>query len=90
MKIILVGFGVIGRGVAKVIDEKRKSLKEKYGFEPKIVAICDSSGAAIDENGLDLKKAIEDNEYTEYIINYNGIIISTLEVIEKLRTFSFE
>ena len=84
MKIILVGFGVIGRGVAKVIDEKRKSLKEKYGFEPKIVAICDSSGAAIDENGLDLKKAIEIKEKTGKIVNYNGKKMSSVEVIENL------
>jgi homoserine dehydrogenase len=84
MKIILVGFGVIGRGVAKVIDEKRKSLKEKYGFEPKIVAICDSSGAAIDENGLDLKKAIEVKEKTGKIVNYNGKKMSSVEVIENL------
>ncbi|AEF96623.1 homoserine dehydrogenase [Methanotorris igneus] len=84
MKIILVGFGVIGRGVAKVIDEKKKLLKEKYGFEPKIVAICDSSGAAIDESGLDLKKAIEVKEKTGKIANYNGKKISSVEVIESI------
>ncbi|EHP85617.1 homoserine dehydrogenase [Methanotorris formicicus] len=84
MKIILVGFGVIGRGVAKVVDEKRKSLKEKYGFEPKVVAISDSSGAAIDENGLDLKKAIEVKENTGKIVNYNGKELSSVEVIESI------
>lgn len=51
MKIILVGFGVIGKGVAKVIEEKKAHLMEKYSLDLKVVAICDSSGAAICEEG---------------------------------------
>jgi homoserine dehydrogenase len=84
MKIILVGFGVIGKGVAKVIEEKKAHLMEKYSLDLKVVAICDSSGAAICEEGLDLKKALEIKEKTGKIINYpeKGKEISILDVIK--------
>ena len=61
MKIILVGFGVIGKGVLKVINLKKDLLLEKYGLNLDVVAVCDSSGAAIDENGLDLDLALRNN-----------------------------
>jgi len=84
MKIILVGFGVIGKGVLKVINLKKDLLLEKYGLNLDVVAVCDSSGAAIDENGLDLDLALNVKEETGKIVNYpvKGKKISILEAIE--------
>ncbi|WP_292460777.1 homoserine dehydrogenase [Methanothermococcus sp.] len=84
MKVILVGFGVIGKGVVKVIDKKKNHLKSKYGLDLKIVAICDRSGAAIDENGLDLKTALKVKEETGKISNYpeKGKNMSIVDVIK--------
>ncbi len=84
MKIILVGFGVIGKGVAKVIENKKNYLKNKYGLDLKVVAICDRSGSAIDENGLDLKTALKIKEETGKIVNYpkKGIDSSIIETIK--------
>ena len=85
MDIIIVGFGAIGKGVAKVLYEKKDYLKENYE-EFRVVAITDSSGAAIDENGLDLLKALEVKEKTGKIKNYpeKGREISSIDVIREV------
>lgn len=57
VKASIIGFGSIGQGVARVLLMKKEDLK-KEGIEIKVVAITDSKGAAIDENGLDLKKCL--------------------------------
>ncbi|HID47428.1 MAG TPA: homoserine dehydrogenase, partial [Methanococcaceae archaeon] len=85
MRVILVGFGVIGRGVISVIKKKREYLKKRYGMDVKIVAICDSSGAAIDENGLDLDLALEVKRRRGKISEYPGKGV-TLEATEVIRS----
>ncbi len=84
MKIILVGFGVIGKGVIKTIMSKKEYLVNKYNLPIDIVAICDSKGCAIDENGLDLNLALSIKEKTGKISNYpeKGKELSILEVIK--------
>ena len=60
MKIIkasIIGFGSIGQGVARVLLLKKDYLN-KEGIDIKVVAITDSKGAVIDENGLDLEKCL--------------------------------
>lgn len=58
MRIILVGFGVVGKSIAEVILEKTKLLVKNYGISPKVVSIIDSQGCAMDPRGLDLKQAL--------------------------------
>ncbi|ENN96154.1 homoserine dehydrogenase [Methanocaldococcus villosus KIN24-T80] len=80
MRIIIIGFGVIGRGLAKVLYKKREFLRKNYG-DFNVVAIADRSGAIIGED-IDLKRAIEVKEKSGKIINYPGIEKSSLEVIK--------
>ncbi len=54
----IIGFGSVGRGVAQVLSEKEGALKE-LGIEIKVVAIADSRGSLVDEQGLDLSEALE-------------------------------
>jgi homoserine dehydrogenase len=51
LKVALIGFGSVGKGVARVLSERRDGLF-------KVVAITDSKGAVIDENGLDLAEVL--------------------------------
>ena len=55
MRIILVGCGVVGQSFAQIITQRKKELEKQYGFRPRIVAIVDKKGAAINPKGLDLK-----------------------------------
>ncbi|MDR0767947.1 MAG: homoserine dehydrogenase [Methanosarcinales archaeon] len=58
VKASIIGFGSIGQGVARVLLMKKDYL-EKEGIDIKVVAIADSKGAVIDENGLDLEKCLD-------------------------------
>jgi homoserine dehydrogenase len=58
MRIILVGWGVVGQSFAQIITQRRKELAKKYGFRPRIVGIVDKQGAAINPKGLDLEEML--------------------------------
>lgn len=58
MRLLLVGFGVVGQSFAQIIDEEAKKLERDFGLKPKVVGIVDRSGAAISPDGLDIKKAL--------------------------------
>ena len=62
MRIILAGFGVVGRSLAKLLINERDWLVKTYGFEPQVTTIIDSRGLCRDENGLDLSLALKTKE----------------------------
>ncbi|MGC9516102.1 MAG: homoserine dehydrogenase [Methanomicrobiales archaeon] len=70
MNICIMGFGAVGRGVAKVVSMKKEEIKEKYGLDLKITGVSDSSGAAISAEGLDpellLKVKEKEGKVSEY------------------------
>ena len=52
-KIIIMGFGSVGQGIAQAIALKKAMIKDKYGVELKVVAAADSSSSAINQDGLE-------------------------------------
>ena len=56
MRIILVGYGVVGKGVATILARRYAESVKDYGFNPKIVAIADIDGAVINPRGLSPEK----------------------------------
>lgn len=58
MRVLLVGFGVVGQSFANLVEHEAEKLDHDYGLRPKIVGIVDRKGAAISPAGLDVKKAI--------------------------------
>ena len=56
MRIILVGFGVVGKGVATILARRYAEKVRDYRFNPKIVAIADIDGAVINLRGLSPEK----------------------------------
>ena len=87
LKIAMVGFGNAGKALAQIILDKQKELGETMGWELKVLAITTASrGNLVDDNGIDLNKALEDlrsqghfdrewDAYREWC---------TMEVIEKV------
>ncbi|MEM3530794.1 MAG: homoserine dehydrogenase, partial [Nitrososphaerales archaeon] len=59
MRIILLGFGVVGQSFLKLLTHRYNEIASFYGLKPRIVAIVDRGGAAIDERGLDMEKMLE-------------------------------
>ena len=59
-KLALIGFGVVGQGLAEILLKKREELLYKYGFEAQIVAISDIvKGSLYDPKGLHIEKLLE-------------------------------
>lgn len=59
MKLTLIGCGTVGIKFLELIRDKEQDLKDRYNLEISIVGAVDSSGAAINENGLDIDTLID-------------------------------
>lgn len=56
MRIILVGYGVVGKGVSTILASRYTEKCRDFGFNPKIVAIADIDGAVINHRGIKPEK----------------------------------
>ena len=52
MRLMVVGFGVVGRSSVRALCERREELRRKFGLNPKVVAIIDINGALVDSKGI--------------------------------------
>jgi homoserine dehydrogenase len=59
VRIILVGYGVVGQSFTSILLRRRHETVRDYGLNPKIVAIVDKGGAAINVKGLDLERMLK-------------------------------
>jgi homoserine dehydrogenase len=58
MRIILIGYGVVGQSLTSILLRRRSETLKDYGFNPKVVAIADRDGAIINPKGLNLEKVL--------------------------------
>ena len=59
MRIILIGYGIVGQSFTKLLLSKLVDLSNLYGMKPRIVACVDNKGSAIDTSGLDIQRLLE-------------------------------
>jgi len=57
VRLVVVGFGNIGKGLASTLLEKRKQLMER-GYDLRVVAVCEQKGCVVDDEGVDLEKLV--------------------------------
>jgi len=57
-RIAIIGFGVIGRGFAEALLQKKKYLKE-LGVDLNVIAVCEVDGSIVNEKGIDLEKVLK-------------------------------
>jgi homoserine dehydrogenase len=58
LRIVLVGFGVVGQSFAKLLLSRSVDLYSQHGVKPRIVACVDNKGSAISPAGLDLERLL--------------------------------
>ncbi|MDH5663805.1 MAG: homoserine dehydrogenase, partial [Candidatus Bathyarchaeota archaeon] len=58
MRIILIGCGVVGQSFARILIRREAELVKNYGFHPRVVAMVDREGAAVNPKELDLEKML--------------------------------
>ncbi|MFQ5998907.1 MAG: homoserine dehydrogenase, partial [Candidatus Bathyarchaeia archaeon] len=59
MRIILVGFGVVGQSLLRMANSRHADLIRTTGIRPKFVGVCDSRGAAVSVRGLDVERLLQ-------------------------------
>ncbi len=73
MKVIMAGFGTVGQGVAKVIEEKNSSIKKRLGEGFEIVGVSDSKGAIYNPEGLNLELLLKIKREKGAVISYPDV-----------------
>jgi homoserine dehydrogenase len=60
MRLLIIGFGTVGQGLAELIVEKEKELQQKHDLQIQVTGIADKlKGSILYPEGIDLKNALE-------------------------------
>lgn len=60
MRLLLIGFGTVGQGLAELLVEKKAKLNEHYGMDFSVVGISDQlKGSVVNPKGIDLVAALQ-------------------------------
>lgn len=85
MRIISVGFGVVGQNFAKLLLSRNEDLYALYGMKPRLVAVIDSKGSVTSASGLDLQKLLNVKKAKGTVAKYeNGNGKTPEEIIESV------
>ena len=86
MRLILLGFGVVGQSFVKLLLSHSTDLYNEYGIKPKVVACADNGGIVTCDQGLDLDRLLNVKKKKKSIIHYGakGNRSETLDVIENI------
>jgi homoserine dehydrogenase len=90
MKIAIVGFGAVGKGVAQVIAMKKDYLQGKYGLNLEIVAVADSSGGVICNDGLDANLLLNIKKEKGKVSDYPEYGVSGLNSLKILKEVDYD
>ena len=86
MRIVIIGFGLVGQSFANLLLSRSVDLYSQYGIKPRIVACVDNRGSAIAPAGLDLQRLLEAKKSMGTVGAYGRVSTNfdALEVIEKV------
>jgi len=86
MRLIVIGFGIVGQSFAKLLLSRSQDLYGLYGVNPRIVACIDSGGYAVSATGLDLHRLLTAKKLSGTVGTYDqkNRELDTLRVIEKV------
>ena len=87
MRIILIGYGVVGQSFARILLRRQAKLIRNYGFHPKVVAIVDRGGAAVNPRGLNLEEMLPlkvEKGTVAASREYGRLDVPALDVIESV------
>lgn len=60
MRLLLIGFGTVGQGLAELLIEKKEELQDQYGLKTQVVGISDMlKGSVYNPDGINLQKCLE-------------------------------
>lgn len=86
MRLILLGFGVVGQSFVKLLLSHSTDLYNEYGIKPKVVACADTGGTVTCNQGLDLDRLLSVKMKKKSVVQYgsNTGTSGILDVIENM------
>jgi len=86
LRLILLGFGVVGQSFVKLLLSHSTDLYNDYGIKPKVVACADHKGIVSCNQGLDLDRLLNVKKKKRSVIQYgsNTDTSGILDVIENI------
>ena len=90
MRICIIGFGSVGQGVARVFNMKRNRIKKDYDLDLQIVAVADSEGAVISEDGINPALLLETKQNTGRVSDYLDYGFSGVTGMDLLDTVEYD
>jgi homoserine dehydrogenase len=87
MRIVIIGFGTVGRTFSQILHQQRSVLLQRYGLRSRIVGIVDSGGAVLDSQGLDINRTLTIKAQFGSVSGdkrFGHPHLSALDVIERL------
>ena len=64
MRLLFIGFGTVGQGLAELLLKNKDELFSRYGIGYSVVGISDNlKGSIIDSRGIDLAAALKEAFY---------------------------
>ena len=83
-RIIMVGYGKIGRDLTEILSNRRIELKRKYDIETTLVAVLDSTGGAVSAEGLNPALLEEAKRETGRVCQYPKYGLEGISVEEAI------
>jgi homoserine dehydrogenase len=59
VNLIIIGFGTVGRGLAKIIKNNGELVRERFDLDIRLVGVADLRGSMIDQKGLDIDETLK-------------------------------
>ncbi|RPI85687.1 MAG: homoserine dehydrogenase [Nitrosopumilales archaeon] len=86
MRLVLLGFGVVGQSFVKLLLSHSTDLYNDYGIKPQVVACADNGGIITCDQGLDLDRLLNVKKKKKSVIHYGakGNRSEILDVIENI------
>lgn len=87
MRLIMVGFGTVGKSFLEISKEKTDWLRVHHGLTPEVVAIVDRGGAMINQSGIRLEEALEARKLGGTVAHHDTMgrrQVSALSVIDSV------
>ena len=86
MRLILLGFGMVGQSFVKLLLSHSTDLYNEYGIKPKVVACADNGGIVTCNQGLDLDRLLSVKKKKKSVVQYGSDTGTSgiLDVIENM------
>jgi len=89
LRLILLGFGVVGQSFVKLLVSHSTDLYNLYGIKPKVVACADIGGIVTCNQGLDLDRLLNVKKKKKSVVQY-GSSKSTSEIVDVIENMDAE